>query len=143
MKQHPHRLVLALIGCLVGCSGAAASSPAAMPIPAARADPATLDGRSFDVTLEIPDSTPVKDTLRFDHGNFESTACTALGFPQWSPYVVQADSDQLAFHALAKHPSGTTMDWKGGIKGSAVEGTANRNMSGKTDLIRFRGSLQP
>ncbi|HZU82548.1 MAG TPA: hypothetical protein VE987_06515, partial [Polyangiaceae bacterium] len=58
-----------------------------------------------------------------------------------SGYAARQDGGGVAFHAVAKHPSGTTMDWNGSIKGDAVDGTANRTMNGKTDLIRFKGSL--
>jgi hypothetical protein len=98
-----------------------------------------LDGRSYEVTLEIPDSSPVKDTLIFANGKFQSTACTSLGFPQWSDYTAQPDTGAVAFHALAKHSSGTTMDWNGKIEGDLVSGMANRTRNGKTDVIRFRG----
>jgi hypothetical protein len=145
MKFHHRYLAIAFVSTLVACGGAAADSPPVSPSAAADAPlAASLDGRSYEVTLDIPDSTPVKDTLRFDRGRFESTACTALGFPEWSDYSTRSESDGVVFHVLAKHPSGTTMNWNGSVqRGGSVEGTADRNMNGKTDRIRFKGSLRP
>jgi hypothetical protein len=144
-----HHSALVLFGSLLACAcggasssmAAPANSPAVSPEPTAAGPEATaLDGRSFEVMLEIPDAAPVKDTLRFTGGRFESTACTALGFPQWSTYAARANGDAIAFHVTAKHPSGTTMDWNGIVNGGVVEGTAYRTMNGKTDILKFKGS---
>jgi hypothetical protein len=32
------------------------------------------------------------------------------------------------------------MDWNGIVNGGVVEGTANRTMNGKTDILKFKGS---
>jgi hypothetical protein len=132
---------MVIIGCVVACGGAATAPGPASPAPAAP-ESAGLDGRSFQVTLLMPDAPAVADTLRFSSGRFESTACTNLGFPQWSEYVARPEGEGVAFHALTKHPSGTTMDWNGRIKGGEVEGTANRTMNGKTDVLTFKGSAK-
>jgi hypothetical protein len=131
-------LVLVIMTSLTACGGGidgARPGNAAAPGPTS----ATLDGRSYDVTLEAPDEAPKKDTLRFSGGKFESTACTALGFPEWSDYVAQAQGNEVAFQATTRHPSGTTLTWKGSIQGDAVDGTANRAMNGKTDVLHFKG----
>ena len=139
------RFALVLAGSLFGCAGASAtSSPSATPSTAAAgAEASSLDGRAFDVTLQTPESPALSDTLRFANGKFESTACTTMGFPEWSDYLARRDVDAIAFHVLTKHPSGTTMDWNGNVKGDAVDGTATRTMNGKTDVLRFKGSLRP
>ncbi len=85
----------------------------------------------------------MKDTLHFVNGQFESSACTPLGFSKWSDYAAHPEGDSIAFHALAKHPSGSTMDWKGSIKSDAVEGTATRTMNGKTEDLKFKGAFRP
>jgi len=132
------RYAIALALSLLGCAGASATgAPSASP----SAPAAVLDGRSYDVTLETPETPALKDTLRFVNGKFESTACTTLGFPEWSDYMARADVDAIAFHVLAKHPSGTTMDWSGSVRGDGVDGTATRTMNGKSDVLRFKGSL--
>jgi hypothetical protein len=129
-------IALTLVGSLLACGGASASSPLAS-APAA----GSLDGRSYDVTLESPDAPPIKDALNFANGHFESTACTSLGFPKWSDYAAHAEGDATTFHALAKHQSGTTMDWNGNVTADAVEGTAIRTMNGKSDALKFKGSI--
>jgi hypothetical protein len=127
-----------------GCGGApAAGQSGRTSMTAAAAASPSLDGRSYEVTLEIPDASPVKDTLRFMNGKFESTACTSLGFPQWSDYAARVDGREVAFHVLAKHPSGTTIDWNRSILGDEVDGKADRTTNGKTDVLRFKGSLRP
>jgi hypothetical protein len=127
---------LAFVGSLLACGGASASGP-----PASAPAGSPLDGRSYDVTLEGADAPPIKDALNFANGRFESTACTSLGFPKWSDYSAHVDGDATTFHGLAKHPSGTTMDWNGSVKGDAVEGTAMRSMNGKSDAFKFKGAL--
>jgi hypothetical protein len=141
------RYAIALAFSLLGCAGASATGArSASPASGANAADgrvvaAALDGRTYDVTLETPETPALADTLHFVNGKFESTACTTLGFPEWSEYMARADADAIAFHVLAKHPSGTTMDWSGSVKGDAVDGTATRTMNGKTDVLRFKGSL--
>jgi hypothetical protein len=134
---------LLVVSALCACG---ATTGTATPSPTVAAPGATnpaLDGRAYEVVLAFPDAPPQKDTLRFANGKFESTDCTTLGFPQWSDYTAQAAGDAIPFHVLAKHPSGTTMDWSGTVKGDAVDGTVHRAMNGKTDVLTFKGSLQP
>jgi hypothetical protein len=147
MKLSNASLVLAIFG-LFACGGAAQSGALGQPsAPASASSEAfragALDGRSFEVVLEMPDAPAIPDTLHFVNGKFESTACTTLGFPQWSEYNAGTSGDGIAFHVLAKHPSGTAMDWNGTVKGERVDGTANRTMNGKTEAVRFKGSLRP
>jgi hypothetical protein len=134
---------MVIVSSVCACGGGAVSNSAGAASPASAAAQAPgLDGRSFQVTLQMPDAAAVADTLRFDGGRFESTACTGMGFPQWSEYAAQSEGETVAFHALTKHPSGTTMDWNGRIKGGEVEGTANRTMNGKTEVLTFKGSAK-
>jgi hypothetical protein len=123
------------------CGGAAsATSPAA---PAAESTPATstsLDGQSYEVTLLFPGEAPIKDTLRFTDGKFESTACTSLGFPQWSDYSAKGASGSVAFQAVTHHPAGATMEWSGTSVSGSIEGSAKRTMNGQVALATFRGT---
>jgi hypothetical protein len=133
-----------LATCLAACGGTAATGapPATASDTAHGARTPALDGRSFDVTLESADSQPVKDTLVFQGGRFESTACTSLGFPQWSDYAAGTDGSATTFRGMAKHPSGATMDWNGKVVGDAVEGTALHTTNGKTSTMTFKGSAR-
>ena len=122
-------LGLTLAGCAGSTQGAAAPAAAIAP----------LDGTSYEVTLAFPGESPMKDTLRFAGGRFESTACTAVGFPQWSDYDAKVEPGAIEFSVLAKSADGTTMDWKGTVKGGNVEATAVRTMSGKTSTASVSG----
>jgi hypothetical protein len=119
---------------LAGCGGATTGPTT----PASGASP--LDGTAYEVTLAFPGEAPVKDTLRFQAGHFESTACTAVGFPEWSDYRAQIDAGAIAFAVLARNPDGTTMDWKGTVSGDAVEGTATRTLAGQASTASVHGT---
>ena len=137
MRQSSFMLVVA--GSLLACGGAPAKSP---PVETTASTPAAgaLDGRSYEVMLDIPGQAPQKDTIRFANGRFESTACTALGFPKWSDYEAHPDGKNVTFRGVAKHPSGTTMNWTGTIERNSLEGTATRTMNGKTDVMKVSGA---
>jgi hypothetical protein len=132
-------LVLALS--LAGCAATApAPTGVTAPMRAGAAGAASLDGTSYDVTLAFPGEAVVKDTLRFERGRFESTACTAVGFPQWSDYGATQESGALAFAALARNPDGTTLDWRGTVRGEVVDATATRTMGGRTSTATVHGT---
>lgn len=138
-------LVLALVSTLatatLGCgSASSAAGVPATPGAASAASSTPLDGASFDVTLSFPGESPVRDTLRFTDGRFESTACTGLGFPRWSEYAAKVDPPAVAFSALVRHPDGTTVDWHGVVRGDVVDGTAVRTMGGQTAKGTVHGS---
>jgi|CZKU01.1.fsa_nt_gi hypothetical protein len=132
--QARHGLVFLVA--LAACGGASASGPA----PATPSTAGALDGTSYDVVLEFPAAPAEKDTLRFANQAFESTACTGLGFPRWTPYGARQDAGATTFHVKTVHPSGTTMDWTGSVKGDAVDGTVNRTMNGHTEALPFKGA---
>ncbi len=94
-----------------------------------------LDGKSYDVVLELAGEQPLKDSLRFSNGKFESTACTAVGFPEWTDYTVTPRRDRTTFHVVTTNPEGVTMDWTGrstpnGIEGSVVRVAEGRMVTG-------------
>jgi hypothetical protein len=120
---------------IAGCGAGAATAPAA-----ATPGAATLDGAAYDVMLEYPGETPLKDTLSFTSGRFESSACTSHGFPKWTDYQARTEAGSVAFDVTTHHPEGTTVEWHGTVHGDAIEGTANRTMKGKTEAGTFRGS---
>jgi hypothetical protein len=135
--------LLALSTVLAGCGGAAAGTPPAASAPAspATASATPLDGASYDVVLEIPGSTAMKDTLRFRDGKFESTACSDKGFPRWTDYRAKDDRGAIAFAVVTHHPNGAAMvEWSGTVHGGDVEGTADITMDGKKMPATFRGS---
>jgi hypothetical protein len=134
-------LVLALSLSLSGCAATApAPTGVTAPMGTGAAGASSLDGTSYDVSLAFPGEAVVKDTLRFEGGRFESTACTAVGFPQWSNYDATQESGALAFAALVRNPDGTTLDWHGTVRGDVVDATATRTMGGKTSTATVHGS---
>jgi hypothetical protein len=134
-------IVITLVGSLlVAACGGAAAPPAMSATPGATPAQATLDGTSYDVTLEFPGETPMKDVLRFDRGGFESTACTALGFPKWTQYQAARDGDAISFKVETHNPKGPVVEWAGSVEGAVAQGKAKRTIDGKTDVGTFRGA---
>jgi hypothetical protein len=131
----------ALVTAICACSGPPYPTGAAAPANAA-VGAGALDGKSYEVTLAIAGEKPQKDTLVFNGGKFESTACTGFGFPQWTEYTASGDPSAIAFHVLTHHPSGGSIDWNGIARRDAIEGKGARTMNGKTDVGTFSGSLR-
>jgi hypothetical protein len=127
-----------ILSSLVGCGASATRTPEGATPSSARAS-AVLDGTSYEVTLAFPGEAPLKDTLDFQGGRFESTACTAVGFPKWTEYRSTSDGRAIAFEVATHHPEGSTMQWAGTIASGAAEGTAKRTMQGTVATGTFRG----
>jgi hypothetical protein len=132
-------LVLGLSLALAGCAGAAPNAAAPNAVPASAS---VLDGSTYDVVLDMPGEDPIKDTLTFNAGRFESSVCTGFGFPKWSEYRAQRDADAIAFALVTHHPDGGSVEWNGSVKGSSVTGTAKRTMNGKTVSGSFKGNAR-
>jgi hypothetical protein len=132
---------LALVTSTFACGGTSNPAGAAAPTNAA-AGTGALDGKAYAVTLSIAGEQPQKDTLVFNGGKFESTACTGFGFPRWTEYTASGDPGAITFHVVTHHPSGDSIDWNGVVRGDSIEGKGARTMKGKTDLGTFSGSLE-
>jgi hypothetical protein len=135
MNRTIYALVLASLSPLIACAG---ESPAPATPPMAQAK-APLDGTSYEVSLQFAGEAPVKDTLTFDSGRFESSACTSLGFPKWTEYQAERAGSAIAFHVETHNPKGPVVLWDGMVEGGAASGKAKRTIDGKTDLGTFRG----
>jgi hypothetical protein len=129
----------AAIAFLASISLAACAPSASNPPPVTTSSAPLIDGTSYDVTLSFANEAPIKDTLVFKSGRFESTACTALGFPEWTEYRGTAESDGVGFDVTTHHPKGTSVVWHGTVRGSRVSGTASRTMDGATASGSFEG----
>jgi hypothetical protein len=127
----------ALVTSLLACGGT--SSPAGAAAPTNAIGTGALDGKSYEVTLSLAGEQPRKDTLVFNGGKFESTACTGFGFPQWTEYTTSGDPSAVAFHVVTHHPSGDSIDWNGIVRGDSIEGKGAHMMNGKTDVETFSG----
>lgn len=124
----------------LACAAAPTPSPASAP--AASPAAALLDGTSFEVTLAFSGEAPLKDTLTFDRGHFESSACTGLGFPKWTQYRAERTGDAVAFEVEAHNPKGPVVEWSGTVQGAVASGKAKRTIDGKTDVGSFQGSAR-
>jgi len=122
------------------CTSCGGSTPAPQSTAGMAVGATALDGSSFDIVLEMPGETPEKDTINFAGGKFESAVCTPLGFPKWTPYQTRAAGGATEFLVITRHPSGTTMDWKGSVRGDKVEGTVVRTLEGKVSTGPFKGN---
>jgi len=131
-----------LLACsiLAGCAGTTTSAGRAASAP--REPAGLLDGASYDVTLSIPGKAPETETLVFAGGRFESTACTAKGFPRWTPYRADAQEGAVAFNVSTRHPRGTTVEWNGTVHGDTIEGTADITLDGSRLPGTFRGTVR-
>jgi len=118
--------------------------PKATPAPAAEATPATgaaaLEGKTF--TGELGKAGAAKgdpDTLTFDKGAFLSAACVPFGF-SGTPYEVSEGHGATTFTAKATNAKGETMEWKGSLRGDALQATAvHKTASGETETYWFKG----
>jgi hypothetical protein len=146
-RVHPAWACTILFAALVAACGGSSttSTPSTAPVGTTGPTASTglLDGKSYEVTLDVPGEKPEKDTLNFADGKFESTACTGFGFPKWSQYAATTEGEKTTFHLITKHPDGTTVDWTGTVAGDNVEGTAVRTMNGKAASGRFKGAIRP
>lgn len=129
----------AAIAIVVFSSVVAAEHPEAKPKPAASASSKALDGKVFSGELGKVGATGDPDTLTFKKGAFISSACVPLGFES-APYVVSKEDGATTFTAKATSKSGETMEWKGTLRGEALEATAvRRTSSGETETYWFKG----
>jgi hypothetical protein len=125
---------------LTACGGAA---PAAATAPgASAATPTSLDGTSVAVDLIFEGEAPVKDVLSFDKGQFESSACTSLGFPKWTPYRAERSGSGIAFTVETHSPKGPVVEWTGSVEAGAASGKARRTIDGKVVVGTFSGSTK-
>jgi len=82
-----------------------------------------LDDRAFDIKLS-PKGSDVSqpDVIEFAGGRMHSRGCDDFGFGT-STYTSQPVSGGVEFHVLCKSSSGATNDWKGTVRGDAIQGT--------------------
>ncbi len=129
----------ALVTSTFACTGTANPVGPAAPTGSAAG---ALDGKSYEIKLSVAGEQLHDDTLVFDGGKFESTACTGFGFPQWTDYTTSGDPSAIAFHVVTHHPSGDSIDWNGIVRSDSIEGKGAHTMNGKTDFETFSGSLK-
>jgi hypothetical protein len=77
-------------------------------------DAAKLDGKSFDVETNGPDTKDDPDKLVFAEGKLNSTGCEEWGFSS-APYKVTAADHGLAFSATTKSVKEGLIVWSGTV----------------------------
>ena len=83
-----------------------------------------------------------RDTFIFKEGKFRSAACDPYGFGD-APYQVTAQGDATRFEAETVSPTDGRMQWKGMVKGDAVDGVATWLKPGKAPASYwFKGALR-
>ena len=98
-----------------------------------------LDGRVYEVKLAGGNQAPQSDSLVFDGGHFESTACRTYGFHP-TCYSGALDGDAATFEAAAKSKESGATAWSGKVHGDAVEGTLKwTNAKGEVTEFKFDG----
>jgi hypothetical protein len=103
----------------------------------------SLDGKSFEGTVKLAGAAEGDpDTLVFDAGIFESTACTKFGFAK-SEYAQSNDAGGVAFQATAQADGGAQMNWSGTVEGDIARATATWSKPGEpARTYEFEGTLR-
>jgi hypothetical protein len=98
------------------------------------------DGRVFSVELVGSDGKePQPDTLVFDGGRFESTACREYGFVG-ATYTGSNTDGGARFETSPRSSTSGTTAWTGTIRGDSIDGTMLwTETSGKVSEFRFQG----
>lgn len=102
-----------------------------------------LDGKSYSGMLGEKGKTKGdKDDFVFKEGTFHSTACDAYGFGA-AAYTAREEAGAIAFEATTHSAKEGDMEWKGAVKGDAVEGTVVWKKAGKAPKdYWFKGTLK-
>ncbi len=82
------------------------------------------------------------DTLKFDAGKFESTACTPYGFMP-GPYDSKREGDKVVWSATQTNNKGEKMEWQGTLSRDRLEGSYTwTKRNGKTMTIWWKAKKQ-
>ena len=93
-------------------------------------------GSVFEVSLVPTGREPMKDTLTFTEGSFESSVCTQAGFPR-VPYATQVEPNgHVAFSASCDSETMGHNEWHGTVVGDHIEGAVDRTPKGGGAPIR-------
>lgn len=85
----------------------------------APASPALLEGSAWTMRLDgVAGLLTKKDSLRFESGVLDSSACVPYGFKP-GPYTQNGDEWTSHF----SNDKGETMEWKGHVRGSVMKGS--------------------
>jgi hypothetical protein len=100
-----------------------------------------LDGKTYQVELQGKDGEDISDTLIFQRGTFDSTACRQYGFSAVPYQATRQDDGSIKFQALAKSGEASNQ-WNGVVKGDSIEGTVSmKKPGGEACDCSFKGSV--
>ena len=99
------------------------------------ARPGRLDGQVF----EIP---ALDDELTFANGCLNTVRSAALGY-QKASYVAAPWAGGIGFRARLANADGRRREWRGLIKGKAMEGEVSTTARGRTTTLSFTATLKP
>ena len=101
-----------------------------------------LDGTKWTVELMSPKkgAKSQPDTLAFEKGMFDSSACHAFGFGNGKYRGKKENAGAMGFSATTMSGKSGKMQWKGTVKGDAVSGTLLWTpKKGKAETWKFSG----
>jgi hypothetical protein len=99
----------------------------------------SLDGKSFQGTMKDDKGKAFADTFEFANGQFHSSACDKYGFGRAS-YTLQPDG---RFEATTVSAKEGTMQWRGQVQGSNLQGEAIWLKPGKAPVrYQVQGTLK-
>lgn len=108
--------------------------------PAVAGGTGDLDGRTFEVTAGVDgESEGYADTLVYSAGEFRSVVCDDYGFAS-SEYRTEKKNGVTTFTSKSKSKTEGVAEWRGTVKGGAIEGSFVWIKDGKKTTYWFKGS---
>ena len=96
-----------------------------------------LDGKTFSGEFgKVSKKKEGNDTFIFKDGRFRSMACDPYGFGD-APYTASVSGDVTTFEAQTASPKEGTIQWKGTVRGKALEGTFSWTKPKKKKVVEY------
>lgn len=109
---------------------------AALAAPALANAEGTLDGKSYEVMVTMPNGRHEENTYSFEDGNLKSAACATSGYPA-APYTAKTSGNVTTVTAVLKNNRGDSRTVNATIVGNRMSGTVNANKDGETSKWTF------
>jgi hypothetical protein len=102
-----------------------------------------LDGRAFACQMSDGGAETTEETIEFHGGRFHSVGCDEHGFTTGT-YASTRLRDTTSFQAVTTSKTEGRIDWRGMVRGNAIEGSAIWSKPGASPInYTFRGTEQP
>jgi hypothetical protein len=132
------------------CGVVACSSEPSMPADAAvwqesmkRDGAGVLDGKSFACEMSDGAGETTDEVIEFHGGRFHSQGCDEHGFASGS-YAATATQGTTVFSSVTTSATEGRIDWRGMVRGDAVEGSAIWSKPGQSPInYTFKGNARP